>query len=148
MVVMDAATRAGGVAVDDGQARNGHSFTRDDMKYDTLCVAVYGKVLSSWSRNGDGLVDEQLATGQSDRAGHCEVNRVAIVHISERLAQRARAAVVCVGDGNDVGRSVSLSRGSLCKCEWDHAQSQQQKQVSRASHNICFHRLVNLFFQR
>ena len=43
----------------------------------------------------------------------------------ERLPQRAGSAVVCVGDRDDVGRSVSLSRGSLCERERDHANSQK-----------------------
>ena len=47
MIIMDTAAKAGGVAVGDGQARDGDDFTRSDVKYGTLLVAIYRKVLST-----------------------------------------------------------------------------------------------------
>lgn len=49
MIIMDAATGVGGIAVDDGQAGNGHGFARSDVKYGTFRIAIHRKVLSAWS---------------------------------------------------------------------------------------------------
>src|SRR6185369_8201930 len=67
-------------------------------------------------------------------------NCVAVLRVRERLAQRAGAAVVSVGDCDGGCRSVSLSRGPLCEREWDYAQSRYQKQVKRASKKMRFDR--------
>ena len=57
MIVMDAATKAAGIAVDNGQARNGDGFTRSDVKYGTLRVAINRQVLGAWSRDCDVFGD-------------------------------------------------------------------------------------------
>ena len=48
MIVMDTSTRSGG-SVGDGQARNGHSFTQNNVKYGTLAIAIHCEVLSARS---------------------------------------------------------------------------------------------------
>jgi hypothetical protein len=73
-----------------------------------------------------------------NRASHGERNRVTVARVGERLAQRARPAVVSVSDRDDVGRSVSLSRGSLCEREWNCADGHKQKQVKHASKKMRF----------
>ena len=48
MIVMDTSARSGG-SVGDGQARNGHGFTQNDVKYGTLGIAIHREVLSARS---------------------------------------------------------------------------------------------------
>src|SRR4029077_20998440 len=55
--------------------------------------------------NDDAPVDDKLGTGQRDGLpleGGIEIDCVAVIRISKRLTQRAGAAVVCVGDGDDI----------------------------------------------
>jgi len=49
MIIMDAAARVSSIAVDDGQAGNGHGFTRRDVKYGTFRITIHREVLSAWS---------------------------------------------------------------------------------------------------
>ena len=71
------------------------------------------------------MINRKLGTGQANRTSYRKVNRVAVIRIDKCLTQRARATIVCIGDRDDVGRPVSLSRGSLCEPEWDQGDGQQ-----------------------
>src|SRR4029453_5255065 len=88
-----------------------------------------------------------------------EVNCMAVVRISGRLAQRAGSAVVSIGDRDGGCGPVSLSGGRLCERERDHAHGQQQKQVKRALNKMRFGReayvcgylalrCVNIFYSK
>lgn len=97
--------------------------------------------------NNDALVDDKLGSGQRDRLPlerGFESDRVAFIGVSERLTQRPGAAVVCVGDRDDVGRPVPLSRGSLRERERDHAKGQKGKQAKGASDEMPLNGGVNV----
>src|SRR5262245_59608039 len=65
-------------------------------------VATDGEDTGSGARKGKILTDGQLARGQGDGAAQAglEVHRAARVGVEDRLAQRAGAGIVEVGDGS------------------------------------------------
>jgi len=83
------------------------------VKYATCLITIDRKIVRSGSEDVQALRDEQFATGQRDfgRHGQREVNRVAVVGGGEGGAQRARAAVGGVGDGNRRGAQVGRGCG-------------------------------------
>ena len=103
LIVEDAAAETrGAITVRSCQTRNCNDVRRRDVKYATCCITIDRKVVRSGPEDVHVFRDEQFAAGERDfrRGGQHEVNRVAVVGASEGGAQRARAAVGSVGDGN------------------------------------------------
>ena len=66
-------------------------------------VGVYCQHVGAGTVDGDIRGHKQFAAGEHDRLSvqrRIEVDRVAVIGVRDRLTQRARAAVVNVGDGD------------------------------------------------
>ena len=49
VIVVNATAVIAGVAVGDGETRNGHGLPRSDVEHAALVIAINSKVLSAWS---------------------------------------------------------------------------------------------------
>ena len=106
MIVVNAAAVRNGlvicIAVGDGQLRNGDNLTRRDVEYAIGRVSIYSQNVSPGTGDSNTFVDQQFVARQPNRAGHFEVDRVAIVGYHQRLTQRAGTLVIRADDGNNV----------------------------------------------
>ncbi len=99
---MNAATEVA-IAILNGQAVNGDGFEWIDVKHATLRVAVHGQMFRAGAAYGDIFVHVQLAASQRDCLPferRIEIDRVAVVCVNQRLAQRAWAAIIGIDDGD------------------------------------------------
>ena len=96
--------------------------TRADVE-NSSTSALYGQAVGSGAGDGHVVGNLKFAAGQHDSVGDAGgVNRVAIVCVSQRLAQRAGSTVIRVCDDNE----ITWRCNSLGEHEWNYANSQQQ----------------------
>ena len=115
MVVVDAAA-ALGEAICDGETGNGNGFTRTDVKHAAGGVAIHRKVRRAEAADGDTLIHRQFAAGQCDRLSikrRIEIDRVAIISVGQRLAQRARAGIVRIRHGEGARRHAAIAEAGI-----------------------------------
>src|SRR5207253_5191728 len=62
------------------------------------------------------MINRKLGGGQPNRAGYRKANSITVIRVGECLTQRARPAVVGIGDIDVSGRS--WSRCGRCRCRW------------------------------
>lgn len=91
------------MAILDSQIRNRDRPSRADVENAKRNIATHCQAFYAGTRYRDALVYEQFASGQANGASDCEVDRVTVICIGERLAERAGAAVIGVSDCDRVG---------------------------------------------
>src|SRR5262249_51855605 len=98
---IDATAAAGGMAVGNGQIRDG-DVRGEDFKNAVSAVTIDRQTSSTGTIDGHVVVYLKFTAGQQDRAGDtCGVNRVAVLREGERVPQRAGSAVIGVCDHDD-----------------------------------------------
>ena len=150
------------MTIGDGQPCDGYS-GGEIFKYAGIRVAVNRQISSTGAVDGDVVGNLKFAADQQDGAGDAGgVNRVAIVCVNQRLAQRAWPAVIGVCDYDDVSwqrmayftnallalpnlAALWFRSVSLCQRERAHANRQQQEQIKCASDKMRLDGMIGLF---
>ena len=133
MVIQDSAgtwAERGSKGPIDSQTVYRDAIARHNMKDTDVLQAghAHREQISARAADGDAFINRKLGTGEGyglplERG--IEIDCVAVISVGERLAQRARAAVVCVDDG-DGGRA----RGD-CDCA-----NQRHANCGKTRHDI------------
>ena len=113
-VIKDATPVAASSTVGDGETGDG-DVRCEIFKHAGSGIAVDRQISSAGSIDGHVVVNLKSAAGQQDRAGDTGgVNRVAVTRCGDRVAQRARAAVIGVcDDDNGSWQRIARSRQSF-----------------------------------
>jgi integrase len=77
----------GRVAIRNCQTGNNHGLIRADMEHTAVGVPIHSQAISSGARDCNPLIHQQFAVDQADGAGYCEVDRVFVICVHERLTQ-------------------------------------------------------------